>query len=100
PEKRTIANKFGLDERTFASWIHSIVYARNVCAHHTRLWNRVMRIQPRIPRNPHKVWLNNSAIQNNKLFMIATMIQYLLNTVNPHNTFKLKIRYLLSKYNL
>lgn len=98
PEKRIIANIFGLDEKTFASWIHSIVYVRNVCAHHTRLWNRVMRIQPRIPRNPHNQWLNNSTLVNNRLFMVVSMILYLLNTVNPHNKFKLKIRNILSKY--
>ncbi|MDE6380839.1 MAG: Abi family protein, partial [Muribaculaceae bacterium] len=22
------------------SWLHAIVYVRNICAHHSRLWNR------------------------------------------------------------
>jgi abortive infection bacteriophage resistance protein len=54
-EKRRIANFFGLSDSVFETWLHSIVYLRNVCAHHTRLWNRVMRIQPVRPSNPTKV---------------------------------------------
>ncbi|MFN0213209.1 MAG: Abi family protein [Saprospiraceae bacterium] len=51
-EKRAIANFFGLPDSVFETWLHSIVYLRNVCAHHTRLWNRVMRIQPARPNSP------------------------------------------------
>jgi abortive infection bacteriophage resistance protein len=48
-DKRTIANYFGLNERTFESWIHSIIYVRNICAHHGRLWNRDYSIAANIP---------------------------------------------------
>lgn len=47
--KREVAHWFGLDDLTFSSWLHSLVYVRNVCAHHSRLWNRVMRIKPNYP---------------------------------------------------
>lgn len=43
-QKREIAHYFGLPDKVFETWIHSIVYLRNVCAHHTRLWNRAMKI--------------------------------------------------------
>ncbi|MGE4307572.1 MULTISPECIES: Abi family protein [Bacteroides] len=29
-----------------ASWLHSIVYIRNICAHHSRLWNKVLGVRP------------------------------------------------------
>lgn len=45
-EKREIAHFFGLSDSIFVTWLHSIVYLRNVCAHHTRLWNRAMSIRP------------------------------------------------------
>ena len=34
-DKRNIAHYFGLDDTTFRSWLHSIVYVRNICAHHS-----------------------------------------------------------------
>lgn len=106
--KREISRYFGLDNSTFESWLHTIVYIRNVCAHHSRLWNRVMRISPSIPVHPNNAWLsvvNNinpengrvSAI-NNKTYYILSMIIYLLGTINPDNTFKQKIFALLKKY--
>ncbi len=96
--KRNIANYFGLDENTFASWMHSIVYIRNVCAHHSRLWNRVMSIQPIRPINTKKTWLANSSFVNNKTYFILSMVLYLLQTINPKNSFYLRFHALLEKY--
>ncbi len=97
-EKREVAHYFGLSDSVFETWLHSIVYLRNVCAHHTRLWNRSMKIKPQIPKSPRKNWLTNNTIKNNKTYFILSMINYLLQTVNPHNTFKIKFKKLLFKY--
>jgi abortive infection bacteriophage resistance protein len=96
--KRNIANYFGLNENTFASWMHSIVYIRNVCAHHSRLWNRVMSIQPIKPIATRKTWLIDSAVANNKTYFILSMILYLLQTINPNNSFSQRFQTLLAKY--
>ena len=96
--KRDIANYFGLDENTFASWMHSIVYIRNVCAHHSRLWNRVMSIQPIRPLNTKKTWLENNRVANNKSYYILSMVLYLLQTINPKNSFSQRFQALLKKY--
>lgn len=97
-EKRDIAHFFGLSDSVFETWLHSIVYLRNVCAHHTRLWNRAMSIRPQIPRSPHKTWLTNTAVANNRTYFILSMINYLLQTVNPKNTFKQRFKNLLAEY--
>ncbi|TRX08266.1 Abi family protein [Flavobacterium gawalongense] len=96
--KRDIANYFGLSDTIFGSWMHSIVYLRNVCAHHSRLWNRVMSIQPNIPQSPKKTWLNNTAVPNNKSYFILSMILYLMQTINPKNTIAFRFAALLKKY--
>jgi abortive infection bacteriophage resistance protein len=96
--KKEIANLFGLPDRVFASWLHSFVYVRNVCAHHTRIWNRWLRIQPLFPKNPAGKWLLNKNIGNNRLFYTLSMILYLLNIVNPKHTFVQKLENLFLKY--
>lgn len=95
--KRDIANYFGLPDSVFSSWMHSIVYIRNVCAHHTRLWNRVMSITPYLPNKPRKAWIKNPVANNRSYFMLC-MIKYLLATVNPGNSFTEKVRKLFVKY--
>lgn len=95
--KRDIANYFGLDDGTFTSWLHSLVYLRNVCAHHNRLWNRVMGITPNNPRTPANQWLSQIP-RTDKTYFIMSMIIYLLNTVNPKHTFIERFSTLLNKY--
>ncbi len=103
--KRAIADHFGLDDSTMASWLHCLVYLRNICAHHSRFWNREFSIAPRIPRKPGNAWLIDTAaqtaharLQNNRAYFVLSMILYLLQTVNPKNTFVRKFRRLLEKY--
>lgn len=95
--RRDIANSFGLDDKTFASWLHAIVYLRNICAHHSRLWNKALSISPRLPTRPRQKWLSSTPPAD-KAFIYLSMISYLLNQINPHHRFKVKVRRLLRKY--
>jgi len=107
-DKKDIANFFGLNDRTLTSWLHSIVYLRNICAHHSRLWNREMRIQPVIPNSPRKPFLiktyythpeNGASLPlNNKTYFMLSMIIYLMNTINPKHKIQVKFKALLEKY--
>lgn len=96
--KRNISDHFGLSDNVFSTWLHSIVYLRNVCAHHSRLWNRTIRITPKKPLNPRKQWLTVTLAKSDKTFFILSMIVYLLQTVNPTNTFVVRFKKLLSDY--
>lgn len=98
-DRRDISRYFGLDNSTFESWLHSIVYVRNVCAHHSRLWSRVMRITPAIPTNPVYNFLNSrKSISNNRTYFLLSMIIYWLNIISPEHSFKQKIFNLLKSY--
>ncbi|MDD2963136.1 MAG: Abi family protein [Bacteroidales bacterium] len=107
-EKREIAKYFGLSDVVFSSWLHSIVYLRNICAHHTRLWNREMQIQPAIPRNssrPFIKYLNeiptetgHSMLLNNKVYFFLSMIIYLMESINLNHAIPGKFKALLAKY--
>lgn len=95
--KRALANYYGLSDTVLESWLHAIVYIRNICAHHSRLWNRSLRIRPLIPRRSnHPFLLNQTA--NNRVFYVLSVILYLLQTVNPQNSFAKRVSNLLEKY--
>jgi len=96
--KREIAKTFGLADSAFVSWLHAFVYTRNVCAHHARLWNKPMQIQPLFPRHPQLAWLTDKTVSNNRIYYVLSMIIYLLNTVNPKHSFKQKLENLFAKY--
>jgi abortive infection bacteriophage resistance protein len=96
--KRQIAHHFGLDDTTFASWIHSFTYVRNVCAHHSRFWNRGMSIKPKIPLNPGKTWLKNTSVKNNRAYFVLSMMLYLLQSIDAKHSFIFRLKILLKKY--
>ncbi len=50
PEFSAVCGGFGLPHPVLTSWLHSLNYIRNICAHHARLWNRQCRIKPMIAR--------------------------------------------------
>ena len=56
--KRKIANYYGVSDSVFESWLHSIVYVRNICAHHSRLWNKTLRIRPLFPRKVNGTFIS------------------------------------------
>jgi abortive infection bacteriophage resistance protein len=98
--KREVGEYFGLDHNTLASWLHGLVYVRNVCAHHSRLWNRVMRIQPSIPLTPKNEWLSNTKVTNNKTYYILSMILYLLNSIDETNSMVEDLKTLFNNYRI
>ena len=96
--KRQIAKYFGVADTVMVSWLHAMTYIRNVCAHHSRLWNRTLGISPIMPRRTANPFVSLPAKGTRHVYFILAIIQYWLNIVNPSNTFKTKIMTLLSKY--
>ena len=95
--KRRIANFYGISDSVFESWLHSIVYVRNICAHHSRLWNKTLRIRPLFPRKTGKTFIS-SPVRSDRLYYVLCIIQYLLLTVNPDTTFPARLKALLAEF--
>lgn len=98
-DKAGIANYFGLHHRLFHSWIHALNYGRNLCAHHSRLWNRDFAIQPEIPYKSLPLpWIDLSFNNNRRCFYFLCVVKYFLQTINPGGHFKDKVEALVNAY--
>ena len=95
--RRQVASYYGLSDTVMISWLHSLVYIRNICAHHSRLWNKQMSINPIIPRKL-KLPFVSIPQETKKLYYILSTILYFLQTVNPKNTFASRFTQLIDKY--
>lgn len=102
-EQIKISKHFGIHHEVFKSWIETIIYIRNICAHHSRLWNIKLTISPTWPKSPHNKWVtkweNRNQTTNDKELKIYAAIcitQYLLDSVNPYNKFRSKLEALLA----
>ncbi len=95
--RKKISHKLGLNPDVFESWMQSLAGVRNICCHHSRLWNRSLPISVKNPINTKYDWLRNNT-NNNKTYYRLCMIKYLLLSVAPANNFKEEIIKLLKKY--
>jgi abortive infection bacteriophage resistance protein len=94
PQKSQIATEFGLNnQRYLASWLLTITLIRNIIAHHSRLWNRVIINKYDWPPHTNRPLLsylpdNN---QRRKIFPILSAILYLNNEVSPGHHVKAEL---------
>lgn len=66
-DQNEIAKEFCINHTVLKSWFHHLVYIRNICAHHARLWNRKLAIKPKIPIKLY-AWHKPCTIQNDRIF--------------------------------
>ena len=71
-DQKIVAARYGLQPGTLSSWIHHLVYVRNLCAHHARLWDRTWTIKPNLPAG--KAWAP-PALPSNTRFFASLIIQ-------------------------
>jgi abortive infection bacteriophage resistance protein len=97
--KQAISHKFNLFPMVLDSWLLTLNYIRNNCAHHARLWNRPLPLPIMLPDKKHDSrWYNPVQIQNNSIFSVLTMVEYLLRFIVPTSPLKSSIKQLLAAY--
>ncbi|UCH96130.1 MAG: Abi family protein [Candidatus Aminicenantes bacterium] len=96
-DKAEISKEFNVHWKVLKSWLHCLVYTRNICAHHARFWNRTLAIKPLIPRKVKK-WRTPFSIDNNKVFSVFAITNYLIKNLSPEYHFKSKIIKFFDEY--
>ena len=97
-DKKRIANFFDVHPTVFESWLHTLTYVRNICAHHSRLWNRDLAIEPEKLLKPVGNWVSKSFENNKRMFYSICVLKYLITRANPGNSLKDKLQNLFKKY--
>jgi abortive infection bacteriophage resistance protein len=97
--QRVIATGYGLHGKVLLSWLLTLNYVRNLCAHHARLWNRELAIKPLIPyqRNDPR-WYPPTAVGNNRVFVVLTLQHYLMRQVAPQSDWRQRLYGLFDRY--
>lgn len=93
--QKLISSEFDLDNGFFESWLHVLWFARNVVAHHSRVWNRALTIQPKIPRKLSEAWPQESA---RRFYGLCVMVNYLMEVVADGSRWPDRLRSLLMEY--
>ena len=96
--KKTIGRSYSVPQNeNLESWMISIGALRNACAHHGRVWNRIMPITPQLPQTLCNDWIVEKPIPN-RLYAVLSCMLYWLNVIEPSNTFLVDLKSLLAEY--
>ncbi len=98
-EQKQLSNCLGLPASVLQSWLFCLNYIRNLCAHHSRLWNRELGIRPLIPDRKHAPeWHVPVTADNRRVFAVLTLLMWLLRKVAPQSRWADRLRGLLKSY--
>lgn len=95
-----LANFYSLPKDKFTSWLHTINYIRNICAHHSRLWNISLQVQPaKMQFSKTKKWISSpKTAQSSKMYYTICIILYFLQTINPNTKFRTHLNNLFNEF--
>ena len=97
--QRDIGASFHISGNVLRSWLFTLNYIRNLCAHHSRLWNRELAIKPILPDARHDaLWHSPHAVPNNRIFVVLTLLRYALKYTAPQSKWHIRLFDLFDDY--
>lgn len=98
--KERIASYYGMSPRTFYSWVRHLVWIRNSCAHHNRVWNSTPSVKAKLPEGLTKEFPIMYEQDRFHLYLTFCIIKYFQDTVKPENTFAARLKSLISNFKM
>jgi len=104
--QKALARRYGVSDTVCESWLKTLNTIRNICAHHARLWNRVLGVKPMIPNKDPK-WryeVDTAAgkqrvpIPSGRVFAVLTICHHCLNVIAPGHSWKDRFQKILDDH--
>lgn len=89
--KKEIAKQISVGDNVLTNWMLSVGYVRNLCAHHSRVWNRKLAISPKLPRE----WKYARGVANNKVYAVILVLHAILAKTAPNSTWLQRVLQLI-----
>lgn len=99
-----VAAHFHMPGAQLQSWILSLNAARNICAHHSRLWNRALGYAPGLPqKNKHPNWHlkdenEKNLLTNNRSGILLMVCRSFLSQISPTSQWHTRVEALFDEF--
>lgn len=97
-DKQSIAKSLGSNAKILESWLVNLNYVRNICAHHGRLWNRHLAVNPLIPKEDPKWHEKNNPVDSRRIYSTLCILKVLLDQIAPQSHWKKRFYSLLQEF--
>lgn len=84
-DRKSIARNIGFDDRVFQGLMHHLATVRNICAHHSRLWNRRFTVTFPMAQNPSELAATIEPLADRKLYNTLSMLLHSMAVVAPYS---------------
>lgn len=99
--RNAIAGVYQLDERVLQAFIRHITYIRNLCAHHSRLWNRRLTVTMQLPRTKPSALISNfNASKDRMIYNTLVMLAWFLDCISPDHHWKTRLKDLILRHEI
>ena len=92
-DKKVVAKSFGIGYTYLESWLESISYVRNICAHYGRLYNAKLSKTPTLYKE-----YSQAGIGNNRIFGVLLCMKQILKSDKHWNLYVNQVELLIDKY--
>ena len=92
-DKKAVAKSFEIGYTYLESWLESISYVRNICAHYGRLYNAKLSKTPML----YKEYMQ-AGIVNNRIFGVLLCMKHILKNDTHWNQYVEQVGQLIEKY--
>ena len=101
-DRNIIAARYGIPNgRLMQSWLRALNFVRNVAAHHSRLWNKNLIDQPKLPKlgaMPDFDPILGQPNVGSRVFVVFCILLYLMRTISPNSSWPVRLRELLDSF--
>ena len=96
--RRVISRVYGINEDVLESWLRHLSIVRNLCAHHSRLWNRQFSITIKSPPRKANVISSQLVHRSRNLYNTLVIVLYFMDTIAPNHHLRSRLLKLLSEH--
>lgn len=102
--KSKVAAHFDMADELLVTRLRSLNAARNICAHHSRLWNRVLGYAPGLPqKNKYPDWHHedgdgNRLFNNDRCGLLLVICHTFLARISPTSRWQKRVEELFTEY--
>ncbi len=96
-DRQLIAKYYDLDEKVLSSFLHHLTIIRNICAHHSVLWNKKLTLEFVIPRSMQEQF---NIEEKRRLFNTFVMVSHLMDKISGDNHWRIRLETLIDKHNI
>jgi abortive infection bacteriophage resistance protein len=75
-QQRPVIVPYEIHQSVACSWLHTLSFVRNACAHHSRIWNRELPVSPKLPRGDSD-WSSTKFTNDRRIYVALLILRHL-----------------------